>query len=559
MKTIFLCSMLTFCTTLHFAQVTEEWISIYPGNPGIVAEATVIDDEGNIYITGAGTAVIPLTGNDFYTLKYNSAGILQWESTYNGTADEHDTGRAIAVDSLGNVYVTGESPGIINGFGSGEDYLTIKYDSQGNELWVQRYHGNNSFTTYNYDTPLAIETDEFGNVYVTGTSVPDGATSDLGDFCTVKYSSDGNFQWAARYNSGQPGVGQSVKVSASGNVYAFGSASGSTGSDFMTIKYNSSGVQQWAKSYSGFTLQPVAMEIDVNENVYVTGQGNSLSGDGFHTLKYNSAGDSLWTAIYTGPQGFSYPFDLAVDGVGNVYVTGGSANAQVTGGEYATVKYNSAGQELWSARYDGLGNEQFENSSRSIDLDAAGNVYVTGKSQGAGDAADYATVKYNSAGVEQWAIRYHRPPDGIETPISVHVSSDEKVYISGNAILSGEPTAIITIKYSQSPSDIQELNSDTPVSYSIHQNYPNPFNPSTRIKFQIVEPGNVSLKVYDILGKEVATLINEQMSAGTYEATFNASGLASGISARGGYASGVYFYRLQAGSFVETKKMLMLK
>ena len=85
--------------------------------------------------------------------------------------------------------------------------------------------------------------------------------------------------------------------------------------------------------------------------------------------------------------------------------------------------------------------------------------------------------------------------------------------------------------------------------YELLQNYPNPFNPSTKIKFTIAEFGFVSLKVFDVLGNEVATLVNEEKSAGRYEVNFNAVGLSSGI----------YFYKLQAGSFIETKKMVLLK
>ena len=85
--------------------------------------------------------------------------------------------------------------------------------------------------------------------------------------------------------------------------------------------------------------------------------------------------------------------------------------------------------------------------------------------------------------------------------------------------------------------------------YTLFQNYPNPFNPSTTIKFQIPNDGFVTLKVYDIIGNEVTTLINEQKPQGRYEVNFNASSL----------ASGVYIYKLQAGSFADTKKMLLLK
>ena len=90
---------------------------------------------------------------------------------------------------------------------------------------------------------------------------------------------------------------------------------------------------------------------------------------------------------------------------------------------------------------------------------------------------------------------------------------------------------------------------EVPAEFSLHQNYPNPFNPSTTINYQIPTAGIVSLKVYDVLGREVANLVNEEKPAGTYNITFNA----------GNFASGVYFYRLKAGNFVSTKKLVLMK
>ena len=99
----------------------------------------------------------------------------------------------------------------------------------------------------------------------------------------------------------------------------------------------------------------------------------------------------------------------------------------------------------------------------------------------------------------------------------------------------------------------EEINTTLPTEFVLNQNYPNPFNPSTIISFQLPASSNVTLKVYDILGNEVATLVNEYKNAGTYEIDFNP---ASSIK---NSASGVYFYRLQAGDYLETKKMLLLK
>jgi hypothetical protein len=108
----------------------------------------------------------------------------------------------------------------------------------------------------------------------------------------------------------------------------------------------------------------------------------------------------------------------------------------------------------------------------------------------------------------------------------------------------------------ESPTSVEDDNSKSPNTFALEQNYPNPFNTSTSIRYNVpsvtlseVEGSRVSLKVYDVIGNEVATLVNEEKPAGSYEVKFNASELSSGI----------YFYKLQAGSLLETKKMILMK
>lgn len=96
---------------------------------------------------------------------------------------------------------------------------------------------------------------------------------------------------------------------------------------------------------------------------------------------------------------------------------------------------------------------------------------------------------------------------------------------------------------------VQNQNSQIPESYSLYQNYPNPFNPVTKIKYSIPINSHVTIKVYDILGKEVSTLVDKFTNAGEYEVEFNASNLASGI----------YFYQMLSGSTINTKKLLFMK
>ena len=105
-------------------------------------------------------------------------------------------------------------------------------------------------------------------------------------------------------------------------------------------------------------------------------------------------------------------------------------------------------------------------------------------------------------------------------------------------------------------------NPDEPslVNFQLFQNFPNPFNPNTTISYQLPEGSNVTLKIFNALGEEVATLVNEYKPAGSYEVGFNASALLGSVSAKGGYASGVYFYRLKVGvEFSDSKKMILLK
>jgi subtilisin-like proprotein convertase family protein len=118
----------------------------------------------------------------------------------------------------------------------------------------------------------------------------------------------------------------------------------------------------------------------------------------------------------------------------------------------------------------------------------------------------------------------------------VDVAAGDVGYVSGWGIAPQYPTGTV-------------INTQTPYTYELAQNYPNPFNPSTSIKYSVALDNITKLVVYDITGREVSTLINGFKKAGNYEITFDASKL----------ASGVYFYKLESGSYTETKKMMLIK
>jgi len=159
------------------------------------------------------------------------------------------------------------------------------------------------------------------------------------------------------------------------------------------------------------------------------------------------ASSSGWRAITERIDSWDGAGAIAVDAAGNVYVTGTSYGSG-TWADYATIKYNASGVQQWVARYNGPGNDW--DAPRDIAVDAAGNVYVTGQSVGSGTSADYATIKYNASGVEQCVARYNGPENSSDYAVAIAVDGAGNVYVTGTS--EGSSWSVFTtIKYMQLP------------------------------------------------------------------------------------------------------------
>jgi hypothetical protein len=446
-KKLFILVILLLCSISASAQsVDTAWVRRYngPGNSADYAWGIAVDGSAHVYVTGVSEG--SGTSDDYATIKYYPDGDTVWVRRYNGTGNDYDYAYAIAVDGSGNVYVTGSSAQS-NVYPYNDDYATIKYYPDGDTAWVRRYNG----TGNGYDWAWGIAVDGSGNVYVTGESWG-SETSD--DYATIKYYPDGDTAWVRRYN----GTGNdydeasTIAVDGSGNVYVTGVSAGSgTGLDYATIKYYPNGDTAWVRRYNGTGNdwdEAYAIAVDDSSNVYVTGTsyGSGTYFD-FATIKYYPDGDTAWVRRYDGPaNGSDGAYAIAVDGSGNVYVTGGSAGSG-TGSDFATIKYHPNGDTAWVRRYDGPWNDY--DWARAIAVDGSGNVYVTGESYGSGTYSDYATIKYYPNGDTAWVRRYNGPGNWDDEASAIAVDGSGNVYVMGVSWGSGTSDDYATIKYVQ--------------------------------------------------------------------------------------------------------------
>ncbi len=296
-----------------------------------------------------------------------------------------------------------------------------------------------------------------------------------------------------------------------------------------------------------------------------------------NSTTHAQAPEFLWAVSAGGT--FSSGYSIATDGLGNIFVTGHFIGMATFGDTTLT---SAGGSDIFIAKYDGDGNflwvEQAGGTDtdvgRAIAMDGSGNIVVTGNFNGiatfgsttltSDGGSDIFIAKYDGDGNLLWVDHAGGTTQDFGGGIATDGSGNIVVTgtFSGTAFF-GDTTLtsagvfdIFITKLDAGVTGIEEEFA-LPQSFNLSQNYPNPFNPSTTIEFSIPQTGFVTLNVYNILGEMVATLVNEELNVGTYTTHWNASGV----------ASGVYLYRLQAGtpptgsgkSFVETKKMVLMR
>lgn len=442
---------------------------------------------------------------------------ILWNKNFGG--DNWDYGNSVLQTEDGGFLIVGIK-GFIPGQSSTGNVWLIRTDSNGDTLWTKTYGG-----TSGRDEGYSIQPVSNGGYIIAGQTTSFGAGNS--DAYLIRINDDGDTLWTKTYGGESEDYVSRIQQTSDngfimvGRTYSYGLGS----SDVWLIRTDENGDTLWTTTYG-------TAAIDFGNAVHETSDGGfvitgramdfAIGSPALYLVRADSDGDTLWTKIYNHPNApviFSIGKDVYEMPDGGFLVAGSRA---------LLIRTDANGDTLWTKLYEGeCNNMQPVNDGGFI---IAGN---------------NSLIRINQDADTVWTKIIGESSDVAN---SVQQTSDGGFIVTGRTNSSGNPNVWL-VRIGSEGTTFAEYNSTVPSGYKLFQNYPNPFNPGTVISYQLPVSANVSLKVYDVLGNETATLADEYKTAGNYEVEFDATNLPSGI----------YFYKLQAGDFTETKKLTLLK
>lgn len=489
------------------------------------------------------TPLLLITGLLSVLTAGSAAAQQVWSHHYGGVYSEngyacvqtHDGGYA----AIGSTFSYGAG---------GYDVYLLRLDSLGDTLWTKTYGD----TAAEYGRDLQLTSD--GGFVIVGSTNSHGTGKE--DIYVLRTNSYGGLLWSKTYGGSLSDDGWSIRATPDSGFIVCGTtySSGHGYGDLMLLKINGNGDSLWTKTYGGVGGESgYAVRVTLDGGLIAVGATGSF-GEGYSSLyavRTTSTGDSLWATTFGGPKAdLGYTVDVTPDGgfmfAGVTVLTGSSYY------DMYVVKTDGNGQLQWEHNYGGAKEDIAFSIAESID----GNYLIGGTTESSG-----------AGGVDMYMVKID--PNGNEITEATSGGGqadycrDVLVSRSGSYILAG-----YTFSYSRGgsdlylvnllgdqPTDVYERNDrGLPSGFVLAQNYPNPFNQSSRIQLTIPIRAAVQLTIYNVLGQVVKNWPTQNLAAGSYSIDWDGT-TSAGVVA----ATGIYFYRLEAGTFVKTRKMVLLK
>jgi hypothetical protein len=434
-----------------------------------------------------------------------------WTKTFGGTG--YDEGHCVQQTDDGGFIIVGSTASL----GTGDnDIWLLKTNTLGDTFWTKTYGDSGHDEGYSVQ-----QTNDGGYILTGGKNIREYID---GDLWIIKTSPLGDTLWTKTYGTSDFDVGYSIKQTTDGGYIISGSMSGKV----CLIKTNESGDTLWTKIFGGSGSDigvGKSVQQTINGGYIVTGWFEGYFGNGC-LIKTDASGNTLWIKTFNSFTGHSV--HQTSDGgyiMLGIQAAGWWCNSFL-------IKTNSFGDILWTKTFDTGQHDHGYSVQQTSD-----SGYIL-----AGEG-EFLLIKTNASGDTLWKM-IKADTNNYGYGKSVRQTSD------GGYILTGAINDNVwLIKTATDPMRIKKAETTVLTEYQLHQNYPNPFNPTTIITWQLPVTSPVKLTVFNITGQKVVTLLSASLHSGFHEYEWDASHLPSGI----------YLYRLQAGDYVETRKMVMMK
>lgn len=503
------------------------WINGYGGNNDDEGNAVVQTSDGGFVAAGY-TKSYGSGGTDFYLIKVDANGNQLWDRVFGGTSDE-EVYSMILTDDGGFLLA-----GATSSFGSGSrDIWLVKTDASGNQQWTKTIGGLSS------DGARSISKTSNGGYIITGWTFSYGPGA-VGNVWLVKTDAAGNMVWNKFFGGTDVDRGLSVKQTSDGGYILTGytASSGAGLDDMLLIKTDSLGNAQWQNTFGGSGRDYGNSVIQSSDGGFVV-TGYTLSsgagGDDLWIVKTDELGNQLWSKTLSGAQ----------SDVGNYLIETSDGSFVITG---HTLSFGAGLHDVWLIKLASVipvelvsfnalvrGNDielkwitASEINNKGFEIEKC-LTQTPSKGEGFIDWISLGFVKGNGTSTEM--NRYEFVDQNLEP--GKYSYRLKQIDYDGNF----------------SFSNIVEAEIFAPDEFSLEQNYPNPFNPATVISWQSPVGSHQTLRIYDVLGNEVETLVDEYRQAGRFKVEFYASNL----------ADGVYIYKLTVGNYTATRKMILMK